>query len=420
MTALRTQPQDDVVALVAHPSLASAASQVVSAARATSTRSLHVTFADTDPSAPTVSALSIGSPPSGGGIDRALVMAPDQHSATGLAHHALRLGAPAAAIETAIVHPPDFTVPHGGEVPFVVLRRGGGAAPLLADTDAARLGRQLVRARLGLALGAGGAWGFAHLGALEVLDEAGYQFDIVAGTSVGALVGALVAMRRARHRIASDMRRIFSPEASRELFGRSLAGTSPGRERMVELLRDICDERTLESLPIPLAVAAVDLDARRALALTRGSLWQALAASTALPGLYPPWERNGRRLVDAFALHPVPTAYLADLGADVTVAIDLLGGAGEAPARPSPPRGAAARMMSALAEVLDIAALDAGHRQSALADVVMRPAFCASTWRDVELAEHFLDAGREAARQQLPALRALIKPNQPPQGGAHG
>jgi predicted acylesterase/phospholipase RssA len=214
------------------------------------------------------------------------------------------------------------------------------------------------------------------------------------------------------------MRRVFNPSTARELFAVSLAGVSPGRERMVAMLRDFCGERCLESLPIALSVAVIDLEARAPRALTRGSMWQALAAATALPGLYPPWECDGVRLADALAVDPVPTRYLDD--ADVTIAVDLLGGAAAPPRRRRGGHGAAAQLLGALTEVLDVAALDASSRHAARADVIVRPAFAPSRWRDVELADHFIEAGRDAARQQLPALASVISPHKPQTGGIHG
>ena len=141
-----------------------------------------------------------------------------------------------------------------------------------------------------------------------------------------------------------------------------------------------------------------------------------LLAATALAGLFPPYDRNGERLVDGIALVPVPTDAVVDAGADLTVSVDIIGGdlllpawPGEKPV-PAEPKGARARMLDTLLEVMDLAQLDSSRRHAARADIPLTPRFGPSTWRDFQLADLFLEAGRTVAEENLPALRALAKP----------
>jgi NTE family protein len=135
----------------------------------------------------------------------------------------------------------------------------------------------------------------------------------------------------------------------------------------------------------------------------------------ALPGVFPPVERDGNRLVDGLALAPVPTKWVADAGADIVVAVNLIardvldawpGKRSEAETR----RPSGSRILDTLLEVMELAQLEASIRHAAVADVVVTPRFGPATWRDFHLADHFLVAGREAALEAIPQLRALTIP----------
>ena len=131
--------------------------------------------------------------------------------------------------------------------------------------------------------------------------------------------------------------------------------------------------------------------------------------------MYPPHELDGHRLVDGLALVPVPTSAVIEDGADVTVSVNLIPRE-TLPAWPGQPAPDAEEpkrrpgMLDTLLEVMDLAQLDTSERNAALADVVITPRFGPGTWRDFELADLFLAAGREAAAEQMPALRSLARP----------
>ena len=210
------------------------------------------------------------------------------------------------------------------------------------------------------------------------------------------------------------MRRSFREENVAEIFKLSFAGTSSGLEVMTELLRELTQEKSFEELAPPLVAMAVDLVERRPAAITEGVLWPALLAATSVAGLFPPFERDGQRLVDGIALVPVPTDAARDAGADIVVSVNLISRS-VLPAWPgddSPHEEAkvGSRMLETLLEVMDLAQLDSSERHAARADVAITPLFGPCTWRDFHLADLFLEAGREAAEQALPALQALAKP----------
>jgi NTE family protein len=307
---------------------------------------------------------------------------------------------------------------------LVVASSSQGAAEEAADravtldeppADVARLGRHLSRTKLGLALGAGGAKGYAHLGALRVLEDAGYTIDYVSGSSIGAMVGAWIALGRDSHEIEETMRKAFTGDTIDEIFKLSLTGGSTGLEAMARLLRETTDDKTFDDLDIPFVAMTVDLNAQAPAPVTDGPLWEALLAATALAGMFPPHEQDGKRLVDGLALVPVPTDAVAELGADVTVAVNIISRQtldawpGEVPPE-EPTRGARSRMLDTLLEVMDVAQLDSSERHAARADVPITPRFGPGSWRDFHLADLFFEAGRRAAEEQLPTLQSLARP----------
>lgn len=278
--------------------------------------------------------------------------------------------------------------------------------------DAGWLGRHLAGATLGLALGAGGAKAFAHVGVIRVLERAGYVIDYVAGSSMGAWVGSWLALRRTADEIEQTLRSAFTEEAARIIFRVGAAGTPSGTAAMEQLARQTTGGADFGVLLAPLVVMTADLEDRRPAPLTTGPVHEALVAAMTVPGLYPPVQRGQQRLVDAVVLTPVPTAALIGAGADVTVAVNLLGrealpawpGADPSPARPR-------RDRDTVVESLELAQVDASARLTALADVPVTPAFGPGTWRDFQLADRYIQAGETAMTAALPHLRTLTRPS---------
>lgn len=304
----------------------------------------------------------------------------------------------------------DESTPAVRRAPLVA--RGPSAA--LPPSEIAWLGRHLAGTKLGLALGAGGAKGYAHIGTLGVLERAGYVVDAVAGSSIGAVVGAWLGLGMTAAEIDRTMREAFTPEVVAEIFKPSFTGASAGLTTLERIFRQTTRERSFEDLSIPLVVMTVDLDNRRPEPVTNGPLWEALMAATALAGLLPAYEHEGRRLVDGLALVPVPTEAATAAGADVVVSVNLISRktlpawpgeeAAEHASRPS------RSMVDTLLEVMDLSQLDASIRHAALADVCITPRFGPASWHDFQLADLFREAGREAAEEELPALEALARP----------
>ncbi len=291
----------------------------------------------------------------------------------------------------------------------------------LADSDLAWIARHLTRTKLGVALGAGGAKGYAHVGFLQALEEENYAVDYAGGSSIGGFVATQLALGYSASEINVRFREAFSEENTGKLFSSPLVG-SAGLETLTGLLKQATEERFFSHTKIPLAIMAVDLTDRVPVVQRRGPLWQALLAALSVAGVFPTQERDGHRLIDAIALVPVPTAAVLEDGADIVVSVNLLGAETleswpNEPATPAEPEpGAEPRKprrrgpLDTILEAMDLSQLDTSARHAALADVVVTPRFGPAEWRDFHRADLFLEAGREAALEQLPALRALSRP----------
>src|SRR5690242_3803848 len=175
--------------------------------------------------------------------------------------------------------------------------------------------------RIGLALGGGGARGWAHIGVLRALEQAGIKADIVCGTSVGALVGALHLAGRldAMEEWARGLNRL---RIARYLDFRVGGGMISGN-RLTAALREQLGDLTIDQLPVPFACVATDLLTGHEVWLRQGNLVEMLRASFSLPGLFSPVEVEGRWLVDGALVNPLPVSVCRAMGAHVIIAVNL-------------------------------------------------------------------------------------------------
>lgn len=180
-----------------------------------------------------------------------------------------------------------------------------------------------ARPVVGLALGSGAARGAAHVGVLEVLAEAAIECSVIAGSSVGALIGAAYAADMLPDEIGRMVRdarwRHFARVA--RIPGPGLLDSSPLQQALDRYLGPL----NIEDLPRTFAAVAYDLRRRERVLLTTGPLAMALRASTAVPGLFPPVAIGTRLLVDGAVAEPVPLAAARELGADRVIAVSVAG-----------------------------------------------------------------------------------------------
>jgi len=178
--------------------------------------------------------------------------------------------------------------------------------------------------RVALALGSGGARGYAHIGAIEEIRARGHEIVAIAGSSMGALVGGLAAADAlepytewALTLTQRDLIRLLDPKWS--------APGAIAAARIFAEVGELVGDRQIEDLPIPFTAVATDLHARREVWFQRGPLLSAIRASIAIPGVITPVEMNGRLLADGGLMNPVPIEPTAASAAELTIAISLQG-----------------------------------------------------------------------------------------------
>jgi NTE family protein len=193
-------------------------------------------------------------------------------------------------------------------VPDPAVRRAGGAA----------------RPRVALALGSGGARGYAHIGVINELHERGYEIVGIAGSSMGALVGGLEAAAKLDD--FAEWAGSLTQRAILRLLDPSITAAGVLRAvKILDVVRDILGAVTIEELRIPYTAVATDLIAGKSVWLQRGPVDEAVRASIAIPGVITPYLVDGRLLADGGILDPLPMAPIAAVNADLTIAVSLAG-----------------------------------------------------------------------------------------------
>ena len=178
--------------------------------------------------------------------------------------------------------------------------------------------------RVALALGSGGARGYAHIGVINELRDRGHEIVGIAGSSMGSLVGGLEAAGKLDE--FADWASALTQRAVLRLLDPSLTAAGVLRaEKILDAVRDILGDVAIEDLPIPFTSVSTDLISGKSVWLQRGPVDEAIRASIAIPGVIMPHELDGRLLADGGILDPLPMAPIAAVNADVTIAVSLNG-----------------------------------------------------------------------------------------------
>src|SRR5208337_420375 len=253
------------------------------------------------------------------------------------------------------------------------------------------------RPRIGVALAGGFARGIAHIGVLQVFREAGIPIDMVAGTSVGALIGAGYCAGAS----LETMQQIAS-ETTFTDFGRwtpSWLGLATN-QRLEQFLARFSSITRFEELQTPLAIAATDINAGLPVYYyQKGPIGPALRASCAYPGLFVPIQFEGRTLVDGFLTALVPYEGLLLMGAEVVIAVYL------EPGLNGDPR----TFTDILSRSFTIIQKHAELEWRQYADVIIEPNVTPYVWDDFSKTSEMVLAGEEAAMKALPEIRAAIE-----------
>ncbi|HLL11082.1 MAG TPA: patatin-like phospholipase family protein [Rubrivivax sp.] len=250
--------------------------------------------------------------------------------------------------------------------------------------------------RIGLALGGGAARGFAHIGVIQVLEEAGIRPDLVVGTSAGSLVAALYASGKTAVEMAALAQGM--DEGSITDWSFPARGLIRG-EALARYVREHTGGRTIEQMRLPLGIVATDLDSGAGILFQRGDTGAAVRASSAVPAVFQPVRIGNREYVDGGLVSPVPVRFARQMGAEMVIAIDI---------STNPDGNATGDVMKMLLQTFAIMGRSIIQFELREADVVLRPLMSGVSSADFAARGRALQAGREVATRLLPELRAKI------------
>jgi len=255
-----------------------------------------------------------------------------------------------------------------------------------------------VPPRIGLALGGGAARGFAHVGVIQVLEEAGIRPTLVTGTSAGSLVAAIYASGKngaQLQQVAETMEEAAIADWSLQIFSRgALRGEALGRYVNAQV-----NGRLIENMPLPLGIVATDLNSGQETLFQRGDTATAVRASSAVPAVFQPVRISGRDYVDGGLVSPVPVRAARRMGAELVIAVDIS----------TPPDGnLSGGTLEILLQTFSIMGKSINNYELKEADVVIRPNLNGISSADFSARKRSIEAGRQAMLQALPLLRATI------------
>jgi NTE family protein len=268
------------------------------------------------------------------------------------------------------------------------------AAPVVVAPPAPKAAPQPPR--IGLALGGGAARGFAHIGVIQVLEEAGIRPDLVIGTSAGSLVAALYASGKSGAELAALAQSMDETAITDWSF--------PGRglirgEALARYVRAHTGGRPIEQMKLPLGIVATDLDNGQGIVFRIGDTGVAVRASSAVPAVFQPVRIGAREYVDGGLVAPVPVRYARQMGAQLVIAVDIT---------EAPDGAATGDMMRMLLQTFSIMGRSINQWELREADIVLRPKLAGVSSADFASRTRSIQAGREAAQAALADLRLRI------------
>ena len=252
--------------------------------------------------------------------------------------------------------------------------------------------------KVGLVLGGGAARGFAHIGVIQVLEEAGVRPSLVVGTSAGSLVAAFYASGKTGiqlQQVAEAMEEATFADWTLPIFSRGMLRG----EALARYVSAQVNGRLIESMPMPLGIVATDLNSGQGVLFQRGDTATAVRASSAVPALFQPVKIAGREYVDGGLVSPVPVRYARQMGAEVIIAVDISS---------APEGNAASDTLQILLQTFSIMSKSINGFELRDADVVVRPSLVDVASSDFGARRRAIQAGRLAMQALLPQLRVAM------------
>jgi NTE family protein len=256
-----------------------------------------------------------------------------------------------------------------------------------------------VLPRVGLALGGGAARGFAHVGVIQVLEEAGIKPDLVVGTSAGSLVAALYASGRTGTQlqaVAVAMDEAAFADWTLPIFNRGLLRG----EALARYVNAQVANKLIENMPLPLGIVATDLQSGQGVLFRRGDTGTAVRASSAVPAVFLPVRIGASEYVDGGLVSPVPVRYAREMGAEVIVAVDISS---------APEGNPSGDPLQILLQTFAIMGKSINGWELKEAEVVVRPGLRGVGSGDFTAKRRAIEAGRAAMLAALPRLRQVME-----------
>jgi len=251
---------------------------------------------------------------------------------------------------------------------------------------------------IGVALGGGFARGLAHIGVLKVLEEEGIPVRMIAGTSVGAIMGAAYCSGLTIEELEEIAHKVRFTSFARWTLSRYGFATN---DRMVSFLARTLKVQTFEELRIPLSVVATDFNTGKGAVFSSGSIIDPVRASCAYPGMFLPVEIRGSWLVDGMLSHPVPTRPLREMGAERVLAVHLRGQW----SKTSAPR----HFFDVIGQSFAIAQDMTSSLWRSAADVIIEPDVAGFDYDDFKRADELIRVGELAMRRALPEVHKWLE-----------
>jgi NTE family protein len=253
--------------------------------------------------------------------------------------------------------------------------------------------------KIGLALGGGAARGFAHVGVIAALEEAGIKPDLVVGTSAGSLVAAIYATGKTAaqlQQVALGMEEAEITDWTLPFFGRGmLRGEALARYINVQV-----NNKLIESMVIPLGIVATDLRTGQGALFQRGDTGMAVRASSAVPSVFNPVKIGANEYVDGGLVSPVPVRYARQMGAELVIAVDISS---------APEGNASDSQLQILLQTFAIMGKSINSFELKEAELVVRPELNGVKGGDFTSKRRSMEAGKLAMQRAIPQLRALIE-----------
>lgn len=260
---------------------------------------------------------------------------------------------------------------------------------------------ELPKPKVALVLGGGAARGFAHIGVIRALEQEKIPVDLVVGTSVGSLIGAIYAHDRNSFELEWTA---FALEKD-DIFDYGLLNAFTGMgaakgEKLESFVRSKVPVANIEELKIPFAAVATDLNRGTRVVLDSGSIGRAVRASSALPGVFQPLEHQGRLLADGGLVDNIPVSVAREKGADIVIAVDI----GQQVSNYN-----IADIIDVMLQSIAIMGAENARVRKQEADVLIAPNIGNVGMLDFTQKKRCMQAGIEATQKMMPEIKAKIE-----------